>query len=579
MLQASDLSKRYGDSLIFDKVSFTINAGDRVGLVGANGCGKTALLRVLIGEETPDTGSVRCTVPRARMGYLPQALTYDEDVSVGDILRRPRELAVPEEGERPEARGEDYWASRVAELASLMERLAGRLAGCEGARLAPLEEYSALEEEYAAAIERLGHAAARLPDHVVERVLAGLGLADATPSTPVRILSGGQKTLLSLARILLDNPPLLLLDEPTNHLDIRAMEWIEEYLSQYAGAMLIVSHDRTFLDHTVRRILEMDLQTHAMREYAGDYSDYVQAKEREREKHVQAYKEQQERISKLKKAIRQFKGHAGKIERETIHYHYRKIAKKIARQGIVRQRRLERLLESEERIEKPRLTWQIKLEFVNTPSSGQDVLILEGLSKRFGERLLFEDVSLVLRRGERIALIGPNGSGKTTLLRIVVGEEKATSGSVRLGANVRVGYLSQEQESLDWALTPLETVRRTAPLSDTEARNYLHYFLFAGDDVFVPVHSLSYGERARLALGVLVLEGCNLLLLDEPINHLDIPSRENFERALIPYEGTVLAVVHDRYFIKRFATGIWSIERGMVRRYIDMNDVHKRSAP
>ena len=554
MLHVSNISKRYGDNLLFEKVSFDLNAGDRVGLVGPNGCGKTTLLRILIDEELPDTGSVRHAISRVRTGYLPQALTYGEAATVRDVLRGSYDQ-------------QGYWAARVQELAT-------ELAEAEG------DDLDALATEYAAALDHLGRASEHLPEYIIERVLHGLGLDSVHPSTPVRILSGGQKTRLGLARILLSNASLLLLDEPTNHLDITALEWLEGYLRSYQGAMLIVSHDRTFLDRTVTRILELNDETHTLVDYPGNYSDYARAKERERRKLWQDYKEQQERIARLRGAVRQLKGHAGKIERETIHYHYRKIAKKVARQAVIRQRRIERLLESEEHIEKPRRPasrgWDMKLEFVGAPPSGQDVLILEGLSKRYGDHLLFQEVNLVLRRGERITFVGPNGSGKTTLLRIIVGEESATTGSVKLGANVRLGYLSQEQDNLDWSLTPLETVRRMASVSETEARNFLHYFLFAGDDVFTPVNRLSYGERARLALGVFVLQGCNLLLLDEPINHLDIPSREGFERALAAYEGTVLAVVHDRYFVERFATGVWAIERGTVRRYIDLDDARRR---
>jgi len=501
MLQVSHLSKRYGDNLLFEKVNFAINRGERVGLVGPNGCGKTTLFRLLIGQEKPDSGSVRLKIPARQVGYLPQALEYDQDATARDILGGSRE------------QDESYWADRLQELASALAK-------------ANRDEQVALENAYADALERLNEASNRLPEYQMDRVLAGLGLNDIQLDTPVRILSGGQKTRLSLARLLLKNPSLLLLDEPTNHLDISALEWLEGYLSRFTGAMLIVSHDRTFLDHTVTRVLEMNDGTHKVTSYAGTYSDYAQAKAREREKTWQTYKEQQGRIGRLKRAIGQLKGRAGKIEHETIHYHYRKIAKKVARQATVRQRRLQRMLDSEEHVEKPEQGWEMKIEFVNTPPSGQDVLVCEGLTKRYGEHLLFADVNLVLRRGERIALTGPNGSGKTTLLRLIVGKETASSGLLRLGANVRVGYYSQEQETLDWDLTLLESVRQAAPLSETEARSFLHYFLFAGDAVFTPVRSLSYGERARLALGVLVLQGCNLLLLDEPINHLDIPSRE-----------------------------------------------------
>ncbi len=545
MLQASNLSKCYGENLIFEHVNLILNAGERVGLVGPNGCGKTTLLRILVGEEEPDEGSVSCAVPRTQIGYLPQALAYEPDARVQDVM-----VGSPELNEEA--------------LAAQVQRLAEQLATAQGAA------WQALEREYAAAMSKLDEATRRLPRHLVERVLAGLGLADVPLDAPVRTLSGGQRTRLGLARILARNPALLLLDEPTNHLDIAALAWLEEYLCGYEGGMLVVSHDRAFLDRLVTRVWEIDPLRHALASYEGNYSDYARAKAREREKQWQAYKEQQERIAQSEGAVRQLKGQARKIEKETIHFHYRKIAKKVARQAVVRQRRIERLLASEERVDKPQLTWKMKLEFVETPPSGQDVLTLTDLAKRYGERTLFEGVNLTLRRGERIMLVGPNGSGKTTLLRIIAGEVPPSAGRAQLGANVRLGYFAQDQDNLDGALTPLESVRRVAALDETEARSFLHFFLFSGDDVFVPVGKLSFGERARLALGVLVLQGCNLLLLDEPINHLDIPSRDKFEQALSSYEGTILAVAHDRYFIERFATGVWAVERGAVRRYVDL---------
>ena len=507
MLQASNLTKSYPDKPLFEKANFVINAGDRVGLVGPNGCGKTTLLRLLIGAEQPDAGSVRRTVPNLRIGYLPQALTYAPDLTVR------AHLADPDEG--------------------------------------------------------------ALPDYQIARVLAGLGLDSVPPETPVEILSGGQKTRLGLAKLLVQNPNLLLLDEPTNHLDITALEWLEGYLRRYAGTVLIVSHDRTFLDRTVTRILDIDPLTHAVKAYEGGYSDYVLAKQRERDNQQAAYDVQQAWVAQMESAVRKLEGQARKIEHETIDFYHRKRALKVARQAVVQRKRIQRLLESEERVERPGQSWKVKMEFVNTPTSGQDVLTLTELGKSFGEHRLFERVNLVLRRGERIVLTGPNGSGKTTLLRMITGEEPATGGTLQRGTNVQIGYFSQEQESLDWSATPFETVRQAAPLSETEARTFLHYFLFRGDEVFVPVGKLSYGERARLALGVLVLRGCNLLLLDEPINHLDIASREQFEQALAPYEGTVLAVVHDRYFAQRFATGVWSVEGATIRRYVDLEDMRR----
>jgi ATP-binding cassette subfamily F protein 3 len=250
----------------------------------------------------------------------------------------------------------------------------------------------------------------------------------------------------------------------------------------------------------------------------------------------------------------------------------RRIAKKVAKKALAREKKLERYLDSDERVQKPRSTWRIKLEFEDLPQSGQDVLTLQDVAMGFEGRTLFSGANQVLRLGERVALTGPNGAGKTTLLRLVTGELRPTQGRIRLGSNVRLGYYAQEQETLDETQNAFQTIRAAAPLDDTRARSFLHYFLFSGDDVFIPIRDLSYGERARLTLAVLVAQGCNLLLLDEPINHLDIPSRELFEQAMRAYQGTVVAVVHDRFFIERFATALWVVEGGRVRRYVDLEE-------
>jgi len=342
----------------------------------------------------------------------------------------------------------------------------------------------------------------------------------------------------------------------------------------------IVSHDRTFLDRTVGAILELDPLTHCLTAYPGNYSDYALAKEREREKEWAAWQDQQAEIRRLQADIQRTREQAQHTEQQTTDSSARRLAKKVAKKAKARERRLRRFIESEERLDKPKRTWQIKLDLNQAPPSGKDVLLLEDLSLGYGGEPLFAGATLTLRQGERIALLGPNGSGKTTLLRGIVGQVQPLAGRIRLGANVRLGYYSQEQEGLDDASNAFEEIRRVAPLGETEARSFLHYFLFSGDDVFVPVGSLSFGERARLALAKLVAAGCNLLLLDEPINHLDIPSRERFEGGLAAFEGTVLAVVHDRYFIRRFATALWAIEGGTIRRYVDLGDMRRaRVAP
>jgi ATP-binding cassette subfamily F protein 3 len=549
MLQVSNLSKSFGDNLIFERVSFTLNRGERVGLVGPNGCGKTTLLQIILGELGPDTGSAWCSPATVRIGYLAQALEYEPDMTVDQVIKTA--IAGLTRAERR------------------LESLAAQIATAGGERLQQLmlEYDQALD-----ACERLG---AYDVEARIAAILDGLDLHGLDQQTPVDHLSGGEKTRLGLARLLLSGPELLLLDEPTNHLDIQALEWLEGFLQDHSGGALIVSHDRTFLDRTVSAILDMDPTSHTVTAYSGNYSDYVEAKERERAKHWAAYKDQQDFIAHLQGTIDAKKGYARSIELGTIDFAPRKIAKGIARKAVVQQRRLQRLLDSEERIDRPERTWQMKLEFLDTPSSGRDVLHLEGVAMAFDQHPLFSDVNLTLRSGERIALVGPNGSGKTTLARIIMGELEPQAGRVRLGAGVKIGYYAQEQENLDPESTPYEVLRAVAPMNQTEARSMLHYFLFSGDEVFLPVGSLSFGERARLTLARLVAQGCNFLLLDEPINHLDIPSRSRFEQAMVSFPGTVLAIVHDRYFIDRFATGLWAIQGGTIRTYIDLEDMRR----
>jgi len=552
MLQLSNVCKRYGDVTVLENVSFIANPGDRLGLIGPNGCGKTTLLRIIAGQEQPDEGSVRLSPPGLRLGYLEQGQQYTEGDTLADFLQ-VGEAALEEA------------AARVARLATAL----ARASGAEQARL--MERYGQALAELEAQTE------AQAERHQVEPVLAGLGLGDVPLDTPVATLSGGQKTRLGLARALTHKPRLLLLDEPTNHLDIEALEWLEAWLQVYRGAVLLVSHDRMLLERTVDTILDLDPQTHTVTVYPGTFEDYVQAKVREREKQWTAYKDQQERIARLQAGARRLSNYAGSIERGTIDFSVRKIAKGIARRATVQRRRIERELE-QERVERPGLTWQLKLEFENTPESGRDVLTLEDVAVGYEGLPLVRGANQVLRAGERVVLVGPNGAGKTTLLRIVAGQLAPLAGEVRLGANVKLGYQAQEQETLDPESTPFETITQVAAMSETGIRSFLHYFLFTGDEAFVPVKALSYGERARLVLARLVATGCNFLMLDEPINHLDIPSRAQFEQAMRAFKGTVLAVVHDRYFIRGFATRVWAIHDGTLRSYPDLEQLQRARA-
>ena len=535
MLTVNRLSKTYADNVILKDVSFTVNAGERAGLVGPNGCGKTTLLRLITGQESADSGSVQMA---ASAGYLAQGFAAPPGAT---------------------------------------------LQSCLNAALGDLAQAEADVERLAAALARLQLLSARADAGRVPATLAHLGFDDVPLATPVTSLSGGQKTRLALALLLLSDPQLLLLDEPTNHLDLDMLIWLEDWLAAFRGGALIISHDRAFLDRTVSSILELDPASHTVRQYPGNYSEYVEAKLFERDRQLQAYSDQQGEIAGLQNAARHLRGLA-KFKRGGKADTGDKFAKgffanrslgTLGRAKHIEQR-LKRLL-NEERIEKPKLGWQIKLDFGDTPASGRDVLLLEELAVGYGEPLL-QNINLILRHGERVAFIGPNGSGKTTLVRTIAGKLPPLAGRARLGANVRLGYFSQEQELLDPKLNALTTLQGVIPSgqSDTEIRNFLHYFLFEGDDVFRPVAELSFGERARLALATLVAQGCNFLLLDEPINHLDIPSRARFEQALSAFEGAALAVVHDRYFIERFASCVWKVEGGTVRQYLELEEAVER---
>jgi ATPase subunit of ABC transporter with duplicated ATPase domains len=535
MLVVHGITKSFGHQTILEDVSFTVNRGDRVGLIGPNGCGKTTLLRIICDLERPDGGSVSFQPKGLRVEYLPQGLQVQEDMRLVDLLDpRGRELA------RVEAK---------------LARISDQVAHAEG------DEADALMEAYDRTLDRLTSLSLQVSEGHIEHVLAMLGLKDLGLSTPVHELSGGQKTRLSLAKMLLSDAQLLLLDEPTNHLDIEMLEWLEGWLDRFEGGVLIVSHDRTFLDRTVNLILDLDETTHRIRAYDGNYSAYLATYLTEREKQMAAYRDQEYEIRRIRQDIARTKEHARKVERSTIDDQQRRYAKKVARKAKSREKKLARYLKSGDWVEKPRESWRMRLEFAKPKHRGRDALVTENLAIGYsGFEPLMSGVNLHLRAGGRVALTGANGSGKTTLLRTIAGHLNPVTGRVRLDPNVQLGYMAQEQELLDPDRSALALVREAAPMSETEARAFLHFYLFSGDDPLRPISSLSYGERARLMLALLVAGGSNFLLLDEPINHLDIPSRSRFEAALSTYDGTVIAVVHDRYFIQHYATELWVVE-------------------
>ncbi len=554
MLKVLNLSKSYADRPIRRDVSFLISPGERVGLIGPNGSGKTTLLRLVLGKELADSGTVQIA-PGVRVGYLPQGLEAPPDATLQSCLDQALDDTARAEAE-------------VARLAAAFARSPGS---------------SDLQHAYAAALNRLETLSRNADPARVESVLAQLGLGDVPRELPTAALSGGQKTRLGLALVLLAmestfaNPQLLLLDEPTNHLDLDMLEWLEDWLAQFRGAALLVSHDRAFLDATVTRLLELDPLTHTVRSFTGNYADYLDQKRAQVEQQRQAYADWQAEVARLRDAARHLRGltkmrKGGKADDgdKFAKGFFKDQTRQMAKKARNVERRLERLM-TEERVEKPKRAWNMKLDFGQTPASGRDVLALKGVSVGYGAPLL-HDLNLFLRRGERVALIGPNGSGKTTLVRAITGQLAPLAGRLRLGASVRLGYFAQEHDRLDPALNALKTLQQFSAQNETDLRNFLHYFLFEGDEVFTPVGELSFGERTRLALATLVAQGCNFLVLDEPINHLDIPSREKFEQALTAFEGTALVIAHDRYFIQRFATRVWQVEQGTVREYADLAD-------
>jgi ATP-binding cassette subfamily F protein 3 len=539
MLTAHHIYKTYGIQPILQDISFSISNNERVGLIGPNGCGKTTLMRILAGFEQPDSGRVASTRPNLRIGYLAQGMDFDPE----QTLRSTLSLDSVSQAELE---------SEIAFLASALSAHPNDL-HIQARYDSALHQLSAVSDQPSA-------------------ILGPLGLSEIPLDTPIQFLSGGQKTRLMLALVLLQEPHLLLLDEPTNHLDIEMLEWLEDWLDRFQGAALIVSHDRAFLDNTVTSILELDPKTQSIKAYPGDYTDYLDFKQKEYEKQYDEYQDQVIELRKLHNAARhlrrisQFKK-GGKSDTND------KFAKGFfgdrtthtARRALRIEKRIEKTLDKDLK-EKPIQNWQMKLDFGAPAHQSKDVLVTEDLSVGYDEPLL-TDLNLHIRAGQRIALTGPNGSGKTTLIRTFAGKLEPLAGTLKLGVTVKLGYMTQEQELLNPNLNALQTIKSVASFNETEARNFLHYFLFKGDDALRATGGLSFGERARLQLGLLVAQGCTFLLLDEPINHLDIPSRARFEEALGNFKGTILAVVHDRYFIERFASDVWNVKDGKIEKW------------
>ena len=536
LITVSSLAKSYGPTDIFSGVSFSVVKGARMAIVGPNGIGKTTLMRILAGLEHPDAerGNVAFTRQNLRLGYLAQGMDFSPEQTLHSAL----------------GLDSDSQTDPALEVESLALALSQN------------PNDAALQAQYDSALRKLSGEGIQ-PSAVLEP----LGLSHFPADTPVAHLSGGQKTRLMLAKVLLDDPHLLLLDEPTNHLDIEMLEWLEGWLKGFKGAALIVSHDRTFLDNTVTRVLELDSITHGIKSYEGNYSDYLDAKDHEWNKQWDAYRDQETEIRRMKDDINRTKQQALHVEMTTTPRQpgVRRIAKKVAVKAKSREKKLDRYMQSDERVERPMPKWGIKLDLAQPEHQSKDVLVTDSLSIGYTlENPLLTDINLFIRAGQRVVLTGPNGAGKTSFIRTVVGKIPPLKGSFRLGGATKLGYMAQEQELLNPALNSVQTIQSVSTINETETRNFLHYFLFKGDAALRPAGDLSFGERARLQLALLVAQGCTFLILDEPINHLDIPSRERFEEALENFNGTILAVVHDRSFIEHFATDIWQARDGKI---------------
>lgn len=536
MLTVSNVSLRLGDLLLFDNVNFSVNPGDRIGLIGPNGAGKSSLLRLITGELPPTSGSIWLS-PGERVGYLRQGFA---DVPHGTLVDV---LDIPTNGL--------FAAHRELE-------------GVSALYADPAADLDAIATTYQLAADTFDARGGYGLMSDIEALLDQFGLGDIPFDRPVDQMSGGQKTRAGLAALLATRPDLLILDEPTNHLDESALAWLQQFLNGYQGAFMIVSHDRAFLDDAVNEILAIDPLTLGVRAYAGNYSDYAATRAHERSEAEAAWHRQQVEVERIKRDIRAAESNARSIENNTIDFAIRKKAAKIARPAVVRKKKLEKKLASEDAAERPARSWGMAVDFGEVEGGARDVVVASGIGIAYGEHQVLQHVSLTVHNGDRIAITGENGSGKTTLMRVLGGELVSDTGSVRHGPGVKVGYFSQEQETLNPNLTVMQQAATVISTSETSLRNELHRFLFGGDTVHKLVGDLSYGERSRLMLALLVLRQTTLLLLDEPLNHLDIDARESFEQALLQFRGTILMVLHDRYAIDRLATREWLVTNGQV---------------
>ena len=534
ILNATNISKSFGSNEIIKDATFLVNEHEKVAIVGVNGAGKTTLLKILTGEESADSGSITLAKD-AKLGYLRQINNVDSALSIIDELYTVIEPILNME-------------KRMSQMQEDMKHLTG----------SELEElyssYTALTHSY----ELMDGYAAKSR---VVGILKGLGFEEADFDRKINTLSGGQKTRVFLAKLLLEEPDIILLDEPTNHLDLRSIEWLESYLLNYKGAVIIVSHDRYFLDKIVSKVI--DIENGNVQMYLGNYTDFSNKKQMLLDAKMKEYLNQQQEIKHQEAVITKLK----QFNRE-----------KSIKRAESRQKQLEKI----ERVEAPQTySENMRLSLDISKESGKDVLTVHNLSKSFDQKKLFGDINFEIKRGERVAIIGDNGTGKTTLLKIINGLLEPDSGEVIYGSNVSVAYYDQEHQVLHMDKTLFDELSDTYPdMTNTQIRNILAAFLFTGEDVYKKIADLSGGERGRVSLVKLMLSKANFLLLDEPTNHLDIVSKDVLENALTNFPGTVCYVSHDRYFINKTATRILDLTENRLLNYIGNYDyyIEKREA-
>ena len=535
ILSAKDICKSYGVDVILENISFHINEGDRVGIVGPNGAGKSTLLKILTGEMSYDSGDFFVSGDTT-IGYLRQVDNFHSEKTVLEEVNsifsfleemETRMLEISEE-----IADTDHEDPKMAEL---------------------LSTYDKLQEDYK---NKGGYSY----KSEIKGILNSMAFTEEYYNKKIDMLSGGERTRLSLACLLLKKPNLLFLDEPTNHLDIGTLKWLEQYLKGYKGTLVIVSHDRYFLDQTVERIFEVD--HHRLDVYEGNYSAYAEKKKFKREDELRKYNSQQKEIARQEEMIRRFK------QRGT---------EKLAKRAQSREKQLQRM----EILERPESEkGRMKIHFKENFKSGKDVIYAENLGKSFGyganKTELFSNVNMDIKRGEKICILGPNGVGKTTLLKILMNELEPNEGYLKLGTNVEIAYYDQTQSMLNEDLTVMEEVHQSYRLyTESEIRGVLGRFMFKDEMVFLPVRALSGGEKARLALLKLMMSGANVLVLDEPTNHLDIESKEVFEDALMEFPGTAVIVSHDRYFLSKVPDRIMELTQNGINVYLGKYDYYQ----